>query len=104
VQEIKGIAKKWFRSYKGEYGRVSLFELEDLEQEIWASIFESDGNSKERFLTIAENTADKMRKKGGRLPVEIPISQLPRKERIAMNNLFYGAGGDSDDYSEESFP
>lgn len=103
-KKIKQIAQRRFRQYKGEYQRQNLFEVDDLEQEIWAELFESNLIKRDDFLFEAERICDKLRKRGGRRPVEIPISQLNKKERADINNLFYGTGSLEDDYSEESNP
>ena len=103
-KEIKRIAQEWFREYKGEYNRVNLFEVEDLEQEIWAELLESPLTSRKGMIAEASRIADKHRKHGSRLPVEIPISQLGRNEKTGIDNLFYGDCPNEDDYGEESYP
>ena len=101
---LKKIAQSWFRKFKGQYNRANLFEVEDLEQEIWAELLESSYVTKEILLREIERICDKHRKRGDRQPVEIPVSQLDRDERAHVNNLFYGISAGEDDYSEESYP
>ena len=103
-KEIKQIAQECFRKYKGEYNRVNLFEVEDLEQEIWAELLESSLTSRKGMIAEASRIANKHRMRGDCLPVEIPISQLGRNEKTGMDNLFYGNCPNEDDYGEESFP
>ena len=185
--EVNTIATEWFRKYKGQYNRANIFEVEDLEQEIWSCllgnkipqkkihyinriVFLSVGSKElneeyfdghiggKRYIYLyankyldrkpgelineyypgefrnfrkdkmeqviwsgeirnieelrkrAEKLCNKLRMKGGELPVEIPISQLNyhssdegKNEMNKINNLFYATGRLEDDYGEESF-
>ena len=67
-KEIKRIAQTWFRKYKGEYNRANLFEVEDLEQEIWAELLESSFDNREDMIAGADCIANKHRMRGDRLP------------------------------------
>jgi len=104
IKAVGKIAQDWFRKFKGEYNRNNLFEVEDLEQEIWAELLESSYATKENLLREVDRICNKHRMRGDRLPVEIPLSQLDKDERSEMNNLFYGISATEDDYGEESFP
>jgi len=104
VQAVGKIARGWFRKFKGQYNRNNLFEVEDLEQEIWAELLESLYVTKETLLREADRICNKHRMRGDRQPVEIPLSQLDKDERAEMNNQFYGISATEDDYGEESFP
>ena len=176
--EVNTIAAEWFRKYKGQYNRTNIFEVEDLEQEIWSCLLGniipqkkiyyinrivflpvgsrelneeySDGYIggkryiylyankyldrkpeeltneyypgefhnfrkdkieqlvwKEKVEDIkelqkrAKKMCDNLRKRGGKLLVEIPLSQLNKNEKNKMNNLYYAHGGLEDDYGEE---
>jgi hypothetical protein len=98
---IKTTATNQIRRRKADYSALSIFDKEDLEQEIWCSLFESNCQDKEslkkRAIDFSENFASKgHRKRGYNDVTEIPVSQLPDAERQMVENLFY-SGGDFDD-------
>ncbi len=100
-QAIAAIANQQFNRRKLAYIAVSLFDSEDLEQELWARIFASDIVDKKIFLEFAQDKADQIATKGKRKRrryQEIPISQLPKEEKHQMENLFYSSYADDRDF------
>jgi hypothetical protein len=102
VKQIADLAKRQYGRRKGAYSAISIFELEDLEQELWCALFESDGSNAEELLDIAEKKAEALaqqgiRKRGNPPMVEIPISQLEENERHYVENLLYSSAGNGED-------
>jgi hypothetical protein len=94
--DISKIARQQIARRKVAYEACSIFDKEDLEQEIWAELLEDsiktiDG-AKNKALDIAEMVANRGRRKTSFSEYrEIPISQLGETERRKTNNLFYGS-------------
>lgn len=97
-KDIEKLTRYQFHRRKSAYASESIFDIEDLEQELWAGMFESTADSADSLRADAEAHAEKIAQRGMRKnrkaygPVEVPISQLPDDQRHAMENLFYGSG------------
>jgi len=95
---ISDLAKRQFKRRKGAYSTISIFEVEDLEQELWCALLESEEVDKEELLDMAERKAEALAqqgiyKRGDPAMIEIPISQLEENERNYAENLFYSSAG-----------
>ena len=86
---FEAVAQDWFRRFRSEYQRVDLFSKEDLAQELWAEWLASGTGDPEKF---ASKMCNRVRMRGSRRPVEIPVSQLGDQERAEIENLFYASG------------
>lgn len=99
-RDVESLAKAQFRRRRKSYRAIGINELEDVEQELWLSIFDSDGATKDEFLKIAHDYSEALERRGARLrsaasaagDIEVPISQLPEDQRHVMENLFYSQG------------
>ncbi len=104
VNLINQLAIKQFNRRKTAYAAESLFEAEDIEQELWCAIFESNAKNKDILYEVAKKKAEAIARRGDRKNdgikgfVEIPISQLPKEERHQMENLFYSSYADDRDF------
>ena len=91
-------AKAQIKRRQNDYSAMAIFDAEDLEQEIWENLFESECAGREslekRVIDFVEGFARKGERKRGGF-AEIPVSQLPDGQRQAVENLFY-----SSDYEE----
>ena len=94
---VTTIAKRQMRRRREDYAAMSIFEAEDLEQEIWCDLFESECADKKslenKVEDFVENFAAKSRMKREGV-VESPVSQLPDRQRQAVENLFYSSDYD----------
>jgi DNA-directed RNA polymerase specialized sigma24 family protein len=103
---ISKICRQCFSRHRKEFEAISIFDMEDLEQEVWCSLLESNTYSGEDDIAgWAVRCLDNILKKGSRR-VEIvsitPVSQLPHKDRRRVENIMYG--GSEGGYDEESQP
>jgi hypothetical protein len=101
TSRISDLARRQYARRRGAYAALSIFEREDLEQELWCTIFECDGDSDKELFLIAEKKAEALAQQGiykrGDSPItEIPISQLGEDERRYVENLVYSCAGDDD--------
>lgn len=93
VKEISQLARKEFFRRRNTYQAISLFESEDLEQELWLGLFESNKTDREALLQVARNRVRNLSIKGEKrneIGQEIPVSQLPKDQRKAIKHLIYG--------------
>ena len=102
TDQISTLAKRQYSRRKGAYATIAIFEIEDLEQELWCALFESDGKSRDELFDIAEKKAEALAQQGiykrGDPPMtEIPISQLEEDERRYVENLLYSNSGNYED-------
>jgi DNA-directed RNA polymerase specialized sigma24 family protein len=103
---VSKICRPCFTRHRKHFEAISIFDLEDLEQEVWCELLESNtypgGNDIAGWVVrILDNM---LRKGSGRVdiaPVE-SVSQLPYKDRRKVENIMYG--GSEDGYDEESQP
>ena len=49
-ESIHRICSKYHSLYEKQFNQLSLFDLEDVEQEIWAHLFETEGSGDARFF------------------------------------------------------
>jgi hypothetical protein len=102
-KEIEQFARKQFHRRKSAYASESIFDVEDLEQELWCAMLESEFSSASQLREYVEEYAEVIARRGDRKnekafgPVEIPISQLPDDQRFAMENLFYAGSSIEDE-------
>lgn len=95
---VEQLTRQQFARRRSAYASESIFDLEDLEQELWCAMLESDCHDAIELIDYAEAYAEKVADRGrhknrkayGR--VETPISDLPDNQRFAMENLFYSGG------------
>ena len=93
-KQICTLANSQYARRQKAYNAVAIFDVEDLEQEIWCGLFESNCGDNDDMLYTAETYAEKIanrgrRKIGKEQYEEIPISQLEKNERQRTENLLY---------------
>lgn len=92
--QISKLANAQYSRRQKAYNAVAILDVEDLEQEIWCELFESNVDDENDMLISAEKMAEKVAQRGiwkmGKEHFEeIPISQLDRNERRYTENLLY---------------
>ena len=97
-KQISRLANSQYQRRAKAYNAVSIFDVEDLEQEIWCEIFECDCADADIMYDCAEQCAEKVANRGRRKMgkehfEEIPVSQLGKDERHYVENLFYSTAG-----------
>ena len=102
-QAIAVIARRQFNRRQKAYYAISIFDVGDLEQELWTRLFTSDIEDKKLLLVFAQRRAEDIatngRRKWRKLQ-EYPIADFPRRSRDWLENLFYSSRYDleSDGY------
>lgn len=97
-KDIEDFARQQFHRRKSAYASESIFDVEDLEQELWCAMLESEFTSADHMREYIEEHAEMIAQRGMRKnakaygPVETSVSQLPDDQRFAMENLFYSGG------------
>ncbi len=85
-------AHKQLARRRKDYYAMSIMEPEDLENKIWADLFESDCASRESLESRVIDFVEGLAKKGFRRRAnteEIPFSQLPEDENRDYENKVY---------------
>ena len=100
------IASVQFHKHPTAFRAVSVFDIEDLEQEMWSAVFNSNENTDIGLELVAKRRAKALEQRGMRktfrkethVPFSesprysaVPISQLPKVERLAMTDLLYSS-------------
>jgi hypothetical protein len=89
---VTTIAHKQIARRRKDYYAMSIMEPEDLEDEIWVDLFESDCASRESLESKAVDFVESLAKRGFRKRAnteEIPFSQLPVDENRDYENKVY---------------
>ncbi len=84
---VTTIAHKQIARRRKDYYAMSIMEPEDLEDEIWVDLFESDCASRESLESKAVDFVESFRKRAN--TEEIPFSQLPVDENRDYENKVY---------------
>ena len=92
---VHRLCVKHYRRKMPAFQAMALFECEDVEQELWTRLFESKFKGHlDAFFLFIFGTLSAMCKKGirrvNRLQ-QIPVSQLPEKQREYVERSFYGS-------------
>ena len=103
---VAKICRLYFSQYRKHFEAISLFDKEDIEQEVWCKLLESNTYSDENKLGsyvdgILKHLLEKGRERMGTVEIT-PVSQLPYKDKRRVENMMYG--GSDDGYDEESRP
>jgi hypothetical protein len=103
---VAKLCRLYFAQYRKCLEAVSLFDTEDVEQEVWCKLLESNTYSdEEEFVSYADGILKHLLEKG-RDRVDsfemVSVSQLPHKDKRKVDNIMYGGSGDG--YDEESQP
>lgn len=113
-ERIALTARVEFERRKAAFRAVSIFEVEDLEQELWAAIFEANTGSQAELAALALRKAEAIAQRGmhktscpetykpfttNERLVEVPASQLRGAEKDAIDDLLY-----SSDALEKPYP
>ncbi len=101
-QQISKLAASQYSRRKKAYNTIAIFEVEDLEQEIWCQLFESDCIDSTDMVCVAESCAEKVAQRGiwkmnKDYVAEVPVSQLDNERRYVENLLYSTVGADSVD-------
>jgi hypothetical protein len=94
-KKVSSLSRAFFKVYQTEFNSVSIFDVEDLEQEIWCRLFESNSFKGEegQFESYIDGILKHILEKGsGRIDKTeiVPLSQLRKHERIKVETLLYG--------------
>lgn len=92
---VAALAKSQIGRRRQAYSAVALFEPEDLEQEIWCKLFESNISAIDDFTIYAMRISEQLARRGDRKKKyngisEIPVSQLCESEYREVWNKMYG--------------
>jgi len=99
---VSTLAKKQISRRKADYSSLSIFEAEDLEQEIWANLFESECANKKSLENRAGYFVESFARHGDRKRKNMtiqPVSQLFGKDRDDIDDLFYSSESAASDGS-----
>jgi DNA-directed RNA polymerase specialized sigma24 family protein len=103
---VSKICRQYFTQYRKDFEAIAIFDLEDLEQEVWCKTLESNiysgGDDLGGWVVrILNHMLVKGTKRNGIAEIT-SVSQLPYKDRRAVENIMYG--GSEGGYDEESQP
>ncbi len=97
---VTTIANKQMARRKKDYHALAIMEPEDLDQEIWCDLFESECADKESLKKRVNDFAEILACRGRwerSATGESPLSQLTEEQRKAVENIFYSSDYEDDE-------